>query len=220
MPFKERAPAAEYRVIDRWEDGVGWIAHPDETMQRASHAVAVDGDVWVFDPVDAPDLDDLLAELGDVKGVVVTMDRHSRDAAAVATRHHARVHLPSFVRVSVDAPVERVGAKLGDTDFRTVKVLNWPWWQEAAFFDGETLVVGDALGNASYFTAGDERLGVHPMLRLLPPAALRGLAPDRILVGHGTGVLEDATPALDAALRNARRGLPEAWLTGLREAFA
>ncbi len=54
---------ADLTVIDEFTDGVGWIAYPDETMERASHALSVDGDVWVLDPVDADGVDDLLADL-------------------------------------------------------------------------------------------------------------------------------------------------------------
>ena len=52
---------ARLHEIDRFDGGVGWIAYPEETMERASHALAVhdeEGDadeVWVIDPVDAPE---------------------------------------------------------------------------------------------------------------------------------------------------------------------
>ena len=49
-------------MIGRWDGGVGWIAHPEERGRRASHAIrGEDGDVGVFDPLDAPGVDDLLA---------------------------------------------------------------------------------------------------------------------------------------------------------------
>jgi len=216
MVLKERGPPTHYREIDRWEDGVGWLAHPEERMARASHCLAVDGAVWVVDPVDAPGIDDLFAEFGDVAGVVVTMDRHGRDAETVARRHDVPIHLPWFVDRSFDPPVEPVRGTLGDTDFRLLRVVDLPGWTEGALYDGETLVVGDALGSADYFVAPGERVGVHPMLRFFPPAALRGLAPERILVGHGVGVTEDATAALSHALSHARPNAPRVWLKGLR----
>jgi len=61
---------ADLHEIDRFDRGVGWIAYPGEAMERASHAIAVPNeesetdDVWVFDPVDAPGVDDLLADPG------------------------------------------------------------------------------------------------------------------------------------------------------------
>lgn len=29
----------EFRTIDRWDDGVGWMVHADEDGQRASYAI-------------------------------------------------------------------------------------------------------------------------------------------------------------------------------------
>ena len=202
--------------MDRWDGGVGWIAHPDETMERASHALATDEGLWLIDPLDAPGLDDLLADYGEVAGVVVTMDRHERDAATLANRYDVAVHVPTTVPVSPDAPVEEIHATLGDTDYRLVETVSIPGWREVALFDGETLVLGDALGTADHFLAGNEVLGVHPMLRLKPPTALRSLAPERILVGHGPGVFDDATATLETALSSARRNLPRAWLGAVR----
>jgi hypothetical protein len=91
----KQSGSGDLTVIDRHEAGVGWIAYPDETMQRASHAVERDGDVWLIDPVDAEGLDDLLAEYGDVAGVIVLLDRHKRDAADIARRHDVPIYLPA-----------------------------------------------------------------------------------------------------------------------------
>ena len=85
MPMKGSGPATDFEEIDRRDEGVGWIAYPDERMERASHAFAVDGEVWVVDPVDVDGLDELLAEFGDVAGVVTLLDRHKRDADTVAS---------------------------------------------------------------------------------------------------------------------------------------
>jgi hypothetical protein len=224
MPLKSSGPGEEYAVVNRFDGGVGWIAHPEETMQRASHAlVGREGDansggadVWVVDPVDADGIDDLFAEFGDVRGVVVLMDRHARDAATVAARHDVPVYVPDCVDVSVDAPTESVSGSLPDTDFSVVETIGWPGWTEAALYDGETLVVGDAVGTADYFTTGSERIGVHPMLRVKPPSALRQFAPDRILCGHGHGVLQDGTTALRNALDGARRRAPRLWGQALK----
>jgi hypothetical protein len=219
MSFKASGRAEEFEVVDRFDAGAGWIAHPEETMQRASHAlVGADGDasddgadVWVVDPVDADGLDGLLAELGDVRGVVVLMDRHSRDATAIAERHDVPVYVPDCVDVSVDAPTKSVSGSLPDTNFDVVETIDWPGWTEAALYDGETLVVGDALGTANYFTTSSERIGVHPMLRVKPPSALRQFAPERILCGHGDGVPKDGMTALRNALDGARRRAPRLW---------
>jgi len=211
------------RVIDRWTGGLGWLAHPSETLQRASHALAVEGEVWVVDPVDAPGLDDLLAELGSVVGVVVGLDRHKRDAAAVANRHAVPVYLPrplAGIADAFDAPTSIVGDELADTGYRTITVVDNRLWTEVALYHERwgTLLVPEAVGTAPHFVVGEERLGVHLALRVTPPRrALSGLSPDRIVVGHGAGVHEGASTALAEALRNARRNAPRLYwktLTG------
>ncbi|MFC4245626.1 hypothetical protein ACFOZ7_01170 [Natribaculum luteum] len=222
MAFRVDERATDFREIDRYESGVGWIAHPEETMQRASHALAVDGEVWVVDPVDVRGLDDLLAEFGDVAGVVVTLDRHKRDAAAIANRHGVSVYLPSFfegVATELDAPIARFGADLADTGIEAHVLKNSRFWQEVALYepDSETLVVPESVGTADYFLAGSERLGVHPMLRGFPPREkLGGFDPERVLVGHGPGVSTDAARALRDALEGSRRRLPQLYAQNLR----
>jgi hypothetical protein len=223
MPMK--GGAAELREIDRWDGGVGWLAYPDEGMQRASHAVVADEGVWLLDPVDAPGLDDLLAEFGDVAGVAVCLDRHKRDAAALARRHDVAVHVPDWmtgVATKLDAPVERFGDALADTGFAAIRVKKSavPPWQEAALYDdaGGTLYVPEAVGTASYFRARGERLGVHPMLRLFPPRRpLSDLAPERVLVGHGEGVMRDGASALAEALAESRSRAPSAYARAFSE---
>jgi hypothetical protein len=222
---------ADLHEIDRFDGGVGWIAYPGETMERASHAVAVPNeetetdDVWVFDPVDAPGLDDLLADLGTVAGVVVGLDRHKRDSAAIATRHGVSVWVPEWmtgVASELDAPVERFGDRLADTGFEAFRIRDssLPPWQEVGFFDGETLIVPEALGSASYYRGARERIGVHPMLRLMPPTdALSGLNPDRVLVGHGVGVLDGAAVAVEDALSSSRSKAPGLYAKTLRSAI-
>lgn len=221
MPLKQSGRATDVRAVDRFDGGVGWIAHPDEAMQRASHALAVpseDGDeddVWVVDPVDGDGVDDLLDDLGTVTGVVVLMDRHSRDATALADRHDVPIYVPSYVDPEIDAPTQPLGDTLPGTDFRVVRTVDWPIWDEAALYDGETLVVGDLVGTVDYFLAGGERVGVHPMLRISPPKALRQFTPERILTGHGEGVMSDGARALEAAVDGARRRAPKVWLKGV-----
>jgi len=214
MPLKAGDRAAE-PTFEAFDGGFTWIAHPDEGMQRASHALSTDDGVWVVDPVDAAGLDGRLRDLGTVAGVVVLLDRHERDAAAVARRHDVPVVFPEGVSRDVDAPVESASGRVPGTDFRIIDVVDWPGWHEVGIFDGETLVLAEALGTADYFCVGEERLGVHPMTRLAPPRHLAEFAPERVLVGHGRGVHEAASRALDDALSGARRDLPRAWLGAL-----
>jgi len=89
MPMKGSG-TSQLREIDRWDGGIGWIAYPDEGMQRASHALAGDdGGAWVVDPVDVRGVDDLLDSVGDVAGVVVCLDRHKRVSSSVSTGTNA-----------------------------------------------------------------------------------------------------------------------------------
>ena len=214
MTFRVDERATDFVEIDRYEGGVGWIAHPNERMERASHALAVDGEVWVVDPVDAEGLDELLAEFGEVAGVVVLLDRHKRDAAAIANRHEVPVYLPEhFEGITKDlgAPVVRFGNELADTGIEAHTVVDNRLWQEVALYNpaDATLVVPESVGTAAYFLAGDERLGVHPMRRLVPPRRQLGrFAPERVLVGHGAGIFEGATAVLEDALSNARARTP------------
>ena len=212
MPMKEDGPTT-LAEIDRFDGGVGWIAYPDETMQRASHALDTTEGLWLVDPVDADHLDELLSEFGEVAGVVVCLDRHKRDSATIARRHDVSVHIPrwmSGVAKEIDAPTERVDGTIGDTDYELFEIRNSsvPPWQEAGLYNSEngTLVVPESVGTADYFTVEGERLGVHPMLRMVPPRDVLGrFCPERVLVGHGAGVLEDAAGALDDALAGSKR---------------
>ncbi len=219
MALKGSGRATNFEVVDRFDGGLGWVAYPDETMRRTSHALAVDGDVWLIDPVDAEGIDELLADLGEVRGVVVLMDRHSRDAVTFARRYDVPVYVPPFVDVDVDAPTEQLVGRLPDSEFQVVQTVDWPGWSEAALYDGETLVVGDLVGSVEYFVAGPERIGVHPMLRVIPPRVLREFSPERVLTGHGDGVMENGAAALQTAVDGARRRAPKVWLRGLRSLF-
>ena len=211
------AGEAELTEIDRFEGGVGWLAYPEETMQRASHAVESDGELWVIDPVDVDGVDDLLAEHGEVGGVVILLDRHKRDSAALANRHDVPVYVPDWmsgVEEDVDAPVVRFQDGVGE--FAVDTVVDNPFWQEAALFDGETLLIPEALGRVSYFRAPGERLGVHPMLRAVPPRSLREYDADRLLVGHGEGLFENVRPAISNAIGSSRRKMVPLYLDNLK----
>lgn len=216
MTFKSGDSPGQPEIVDRFDEGFGWFAHPDESMQRASHAVDFGDGVWIIDPVDAVGIDEEIDALGDVNGVLVLLDRHERDSTAFATRFDVPIYHPPYVDRQFDAPVEILGETLPEEDVMVIQTLNWPGWKEAALYDGETLVCAEVLGTAPYFTVGPERIGVQPLVRIAPPAALVGLNPDRILVGHGRGIHDNATRALDRSLAGARRRLPRAWLAGLK----
>lgn len=201
------------REIDRWERGFGWITHPEELMERASHGLVLDDGAWLLDPVDYDGLDDRLREEGGLAGVCVLLDRHRRDAATIAERNDVAVHVPAWmdgIDPTIDVPVEPIDQSLGE--YEVHRVIDSPLWQEAALHDGVTLYTPEVLGTAAYYCAPGERVGVHPVLRLLPPRGIADLEVDRLLVGHGRGVFDDAGDAIADALGNARRRAPRAYV--------
>lgn len=221
MPMKGSGAATDWAETNRWERGASWIAYPDETMQRASHVLETDAGSIVVDPVDAAGIDDLFAAFGDVAGVVVLLNRHKRDSAAIARRHDVPVYVPDAlagVEDDIDAPTERIHREVPGTDYGVHELTSNAVWQEAALYGGEddTLVVPEAVGTADYFLAGTERLGVHPMLRLTPPTKLNRLTPERLLVGHGHGIVDDASGALADALRGSRGRTPGLYVKNLK----
>jgi hypothetical protein len=180
---------------DLGPDGFGWVV--DEAMSRTSHALAADGRVWLVDPLDWPEAIERALALGEPAGVIQLLDRHDRDCAALA----ARFGVPHVV-----APDE-----LPDTPFTVAPIKRWKHWRESALWwpEARTLVVADALGTNRFYTGGKAPLGVHLLLRLTPPKALGDLDPQRVLVGHGTGVIgPSAANDLRDALRSSRRRLP------------
>ncbi len=189
------------RFVDELEVGFGW--HESQGMRRTSHALAVDGRVWLIDPIDGDGVEERLRALGAPAGVLQLLDRHDRDGAALAARLGVPLHL--------------VPLSIPETPFRFLPVLRGRWWKEVALWwpERRILVCADALGTVPFFRAGDEPAGLHPFLRLRPPRALAGLDVQHLLVGHGTGIHgDDAAAAVEHALRTARRRLPR-WLAGI-----
>ncbi len=183
------------KTYDELPFGFSWVIH--EPMLRASHALAHDGRVWLVDPVDLPEPLERAAALGDPAGVIQLLDRHARDGRAIAER--------------LGVPHLRLPDALPDTPFEVFKVVDVPKWREAALWwpEHEALVVAEAVGTGPYFRAGPEPVGVHPMLRALPPGALRDRRPRHLLVGHGSGVEGDAAAeGLQTALARSRRDIP------------
>jgi hypothetical protein len=180
---------------DLGADGFGWVV--EEAMTRASHALAADGKVWLVDALDWPEAIDRALSLGDPAGVIQLLDRHDRDCAALA----ARLDVPHHV-----APKAVPGSP-----FELVPVVSRRWWRESALWwpAARTLVTADALATNRFYTAGKVPLAVHILLRLMPPNQLGSFEPERVLVGHGEGLIGPAaTDAVRDALRTSRRGLP------------
>ena len=131
--------------------GFSWIA--DERMTRTSHALASGGKVWLVDPVAWPDAIDRARSLGEPAAVLQLLDRHNRDSAAIATQ----LGVPHLV----------VPSGLPEAPFEVVEVRRSRRWQEIALWwpERRTLVVAEALGTNAFFPVGDDRVGVHGLLK-------------------------------------------------------
>jgi hypothetical protein len=193
---------ASWIPVDEQEDGFGWAI--DETLERTSHALKVDGRVWLIDPVDAPELEDRIRALGRPAGVVQLLDRHARDGLTWSRR--------------LGVPLLRAYQSVAGTPFRALHVRDNRLWREVALWEpaSSTLVCADALGTLPYFRAPSERIGLHPLLRVAPPRSLLEVNPARVLVGHGGGVHQDAAAAVHDAVAHGRRRLPAALLEAAR----
>ena len=188
------------------ELGISWLPDAGETMQRACHVLRLGGGVWVVDPVDVAGLDERIADVGDPTGVVQLLDRHDRDCAAIAERLAVPHH-----RLPLDG--------IDGAPFEAVSLIRNRLWNEVALWAASerALVVPEAVGTAPYFRAGDERVGIHPMLRGLPPRKLAAYDPVHLLTGHGTGMHgPETTDALRDALDGSRRRIPKAILSMIR----
>jgi len=214
-------PAIE--VAHRWDHGCSWKLQGAGQLACRSHALRdLDGRVWLVDPIDGIGLDALLAELdGDVVGVIVLLDRHLRDAESLASRHECRLLVPpGRWRPGHPAPAaaERIAGEVAACPFRFLPLVVRPGqWLEWALWwpDQRVLVIAEAAGSANYYLASaQERLAIHPMLRVLgPPTALADASmepePELLLMGHGDAVEgTDIEQLLTGAVEAARRTLP------------
>lgn len=180
------------------DTGAGWIAAEPDYMQRAGHALVAGDGVWLVDPVDGDGLDAILAPLGEVRGVLQLLDRHPRDCAALARRFGVQHHV---------TPADGVEG----LPLQPVPLVGRRWWREVALWwpATRTLVVPESLGTAPHYPAGDDVLGVHPMMRLTPPRALAAYDARRLLPGHGPPVEGDhVAEAIRETLERSRRDAP------------
>jgi hypothetical protein len=195
-------------TIHRVDDAgsFSWLADPDDPLRRASTALAVEGGWILVDGVDHPGLGDALAGRP-VIGVCMLLDRHGRDTDPLAERFGVPVMVPGVLAGR--------GEPLKHPEIEERVVLAAPGWNESALWlpGHRLLVCADALGTVGYFLATeDEKIGVHPLLRLRPPVgALGGLDASAVAVGHGPPVTERAGQAVERALQTARPQLLRAW---------
>ena len=185
----------EVKDFDDLPFGVSWVLR--EPMLRSSHALVVDGRVWLFEPTAAPEALARVALMGEPAAVVQLLDRHNRDCATVAAQ--------------LGVPHLKLPDSIPDSPFEVFPMVDIPRWKERALWwpEHELLLVPEAIGTGPYYRAGDEPAGVHPLLRAKPPGALRGRHPRYLLVGHGSGVIGDAAAtAPETAVARARSDIP------------
>ena len=108
--------------------GITWQI--DEPGARTSHALRVDGRVWIVDPVEHPAALERIEVLGPVAGVLQLIDRHNRDCAAIAGR--------------LGVPHLRVPSEVPGTPLEVVRVVDNRRWREVALWWPEGWE-GDAL---------------------------------------------------------------------------
>jgi len=190
-----------------------WMLGPADPASRASAALVLEEGTVLIDPVDSDDLGERLAPLPAVAGVVTLLDRHQRDAAALAER----LGVPRMIPRALGGP----GLNLAGVEERPVIESNR--WREALLWlpDRGLLVCAETLGTAAFDLArSGDRLGMHPLARLRPPrAAFDGITPSVIVVGHGPPLRDGAAAALERVLRMGRREFPLNWIRLLAEAF-
>ncbi len=139
--------------------------------------------------------------------MVQLLDRHERDCAKIAAR--------------LEVPHLRVPAAVAGSPFTVVPVLKLPRWHEVALWwpERRVLVVAETIGTNKAFAVGRGPAGVHLLLRIRPPGALRGYEPEHLLVGHGRGIHGPAaSAALERAYARTRKDLPA--LAGMLSAAA
>ena len=197
-------------VVHRSDCSVTWGADEPGLLQCRSHALRTDdGRVWIIDPVDCSHLDDELRAFGEPAGVIVLLDRHLRDAPAIAGRLGVPLHFPAGTqRQTLPDGVHRFEGRIAECPFEFVSIRDsrraWIeralWWPER-----EVLVVAEAVGTVPYFrTRPDDELGVHPMMHMRPPRPIASYEPRLLLVGHGDP-LESPGKMLASTIARARR---------------
>ena len=169
----------------------------DEPMQRAWHALADEGRVWLIDPLDDERVMEAAAALGEPAGVLQLLDRHGRRCAEIARR--------------LGVPRLRVPDAVPDSPFSAIPAVRVPGWKETALWwpRRSALIVAEVIGSGPMYAVGEDPVGIHPFLRVRPPGSLRGREPRHILFGHGPPVHGSDCPAqLERAYAQARRDIP------------
>jgi hypothetical protein len=79
------------------------------------------------------------------------------------------------------------------------------WWQER-----HALVVPEVLGTSPHYTLDSGPVGIHPLLRPLPPGEFRRHDAEHLLCGHGAPLHGPQTAGeIEEAFARSRRDLPK-----------
>jgi hypothetical protein len=181
-------------LYDQSNGGFGWISPEPDGMARASHALLVDGGVWLIDPVDIAGLDEQIGSLGSPRAVLQLIARHNRDSAEIS----ARLGVPLLVAPTAvpEAPFQAIPIK-GPGGWRETAL----WWPQR-----RTLIVAEAVGTALLPRTRPAARGAR---RPAPPAPAGGTAavrarPHPLLPRPGAPLRRRRC----APLRRSRRELP------------
>ncbi|MBA2616220.1 MAG: hypothetical protein H0U90_10695, partial [Actinobacteria bacterium] len=116
------------RFCDETDFGFGWVDEEGGSVSRTAHALAVEGRVYLIDPVEGDGVDERVAALGKPAGVIVLLDRHRRDSDAFA----ARLDVPL-----AETPYEGVPG----SPFEFRRILRRRFWREVALWWPERRVL-------------------------------------------------------------------------------
>jgi hypothetical protein len=213
------------RIHGQFDGGFAWQPRPDHFMEQSSTALVHDGRVYLIDPLLADGIDQEIKTLGTVAAIIMTVGWHDRDVDWFAALYGVPVYAyRRLIRGLVRSTVQHLEGEVPGSPFRLIDcsgrgVLGW--WTESALWwpDASTLVTGDCLGNATYFTPSGERLAVHPIRRLSPPNRLYELPVERLYVGHGTSLESGASAEIQRSIDAAPSDLPRGLLRSARTAL-
>ena len=181
--------------VDEHPFGISWVI--DEPAARASHALKVDGRVYIIDPVEHPAALERIEVLGPVAAVVQLLDRHNRDCAAIAEKLGV-AHL-------------RDARAIPNTPLQAIRVVD-----TAALARGRAVVAAPRRPRRARGARDLVDLDRGPRRRRPapdpPPAAAEGAAryrPAYLLTGHGPPVEgPDARDGVEWAYDRAREDIP------------
>lgn len=187
-------PVAEFDVID--QKTVFWGGFQASVKCDCGSCAFRRPEGWiVFDPVPLAAVAwRALLDAGPVHAIVLTSGNHQRESLTLGTAHNAPVHAPEDARGEVDATAwHRPGSILDG--FQMIP-LPGAGPGEAAWCDGHSLVLGDAITHL-------DGLAILPDKYCSSPAGLRrslrvltDLAFDRVFFAHGLPLIANARDAV------------------------